>query len=236
MSLEPGMRDLLSAARRGLEPTDEARDRTRAALSRKLGAGVFLAATTTAGTAGGAVAAATLGKVALLGALFVGGALGVRSLVGAPAATRPAPPASVTPSVTSAAAATKPSSVTAAPSPSAPVLAPVPASVPPSTNQKPVAPAASSDDLDGELALLRRARLALAGGQLDAALALLDEHAATYPHGTFTEERRGLGLVAQCKAGRGGAAARARAFLVERPGSPMAARIVEACGLDKETP
>lgn len=239
MSLDPGMRDLLSAARRGLEPTDEERDRTRLALSRKLGAGVFLAATTTAGTAGGAVAAATLGKVVLVGALFVGGALGVRTLTRpaaapAPVPTTPSPSPTPVPSVAVVAPAPTVVSVPA-PVPSASASASAPS---PSTNQKAaaVAPTSSADDLDGELALLRRARVALAAGKLDAALALLDEHAASYPNGTFAEERRGLGVVAQCKAGRVGAVGRARAFLADRPGSPMAARVVEACGLEKDTP
>jgi hypothetical protein len=81
-----------------------------------------------------------------------------------------------------------------------------------------------------ELVLIRRALTSLRDGEPIRALAQLDEHAARYPSGSFSTERRGLRVVALCEAGRGDEGERERAaFLKSAAGSPIAARVRSAC-------
>jgi hypothetical protein len=62
------------------------------------------------------------------------------------------------------------------------------------------------------------------------ALALLDEHAARFPSGSFATERRGLHVVALCAAGRLDDGRREQAaFLKSAGSSPIAARVRGAC-------
>jgi hypothetical protein len=58
---------------------------------------------------------------------------------------------------------------------------------------------------------------------------VLDQHAARFPSGQFTEEREGLRVVAACDLGRSDARARAEQFLRSRPQSPLASRIHARC-------
>jgi hypothetical protein len=162
---------------------------------------------------------------ALAGALIVGALAG--------AAARGAPPVRV---VTVERATATPSSSTAPlPSPWAPVepLAPgVPPeqSAPAPSTVRTQASSASSTTATGtpatgqqlaaESAILDVARSAIAQGEADHALAAVDRHANTFPHGVLREEREALGVKALVLAGRGEEArARTERFRMRYPES-----------------
>jgi len=87
---------------------------------------------------------------------------------------------------------------------------------------QPSAAADSPNEVEAELALLGRAQREL-GADPRAALALAEEHAATYPRGLFVQEREMLAIQALLKLKqRNGALARARAFVTNHPTSPHA--------------
>jgi hypothetical protein len=101
-------------------------------------------------------------------------------------------------------------------------LQPAPAPTPPSAVHRKRAPAAS--DPSAELALLRRARRALAVTP-HRALALAAEHSDKYPRGVFAEERELIAIEALAVIDRAAAKARARTFALDHPHSVHAARI-----------
>jgi len=107
-----------------------------------------------------------------------------------------------------------------------PVAQPLAASVPPS-----VPPSAPVElEAPNELALIRRAMTSLRDRDANRALALLEEHAARFPRGSFATERRGLHVVALCAAGRLDDGRREQAaFLKSAGSSPIAARVRGAC-------
>jgi hypothetical protein len=81
-----------------------------------------------------------------------------------------------------------------------------------------------------ELSLIRAALTSLRDRDSLQALRLLDEHAARYPTGAFSTERRALRVVALCAAGRSEEGARERALFLKTAGdSPIAARVRSAC-------
>jgi hypothetical protein len=85
----------------------------------------------------------------------------------------------------------------------------------------------------GEVSLLRSALTSLRDDDAARALSLLADHAARYPSGTFTTERRGLRVLALCAAGLQAEGRREQsAFLREAGSSPIAARVRTACGKD----
>lgn len=86
-----------------------------------------------------------------------------------------------------------------------------------------------ADPLAVELALLRRARRALADGDTSAALVALREHQERFPDGALAAEREGTRALVLCA--RGGSSEPARVFLRDYPRSPLAARVRAACGL-----
>lgn len=102
---------------------------------------------------------------------------------------------------------------------------------------KPVAPAQDLATAVGvgsppspELALIRAALTSLRDHDSNQALRLLDEHAARYPSGAFSTERRALHVVALCAAGRTDEGARERTQFLKASGdSPIAARVRSAC-------
>ncbi|HEX4447213.1 MAG TPA: hypothetical protein VH044_10770 [Polyangiaceae bacterium] len=97
------------------------------------------------------------------------------------------------------------------------------------------APAAATKGIEGtvgaETRLLRSADEALRGGKPAVALALLDEHARTFPHGVFSEERSAERVMALCALGRTDEArAEARRFLATSQESLLANDIRHSCG------
>ena len=86
-------------------------------------------------------------------------------------------------------------------------------------------------DVAGEIALLNEAQRALASGQADRALQLLDRHARDFPRGSLVEERAAARIIALCALGRVTAArAEAAAFVRKSPESPLVDRVRAACG------
>jgi hypothetical protein len=98
----------------------------------------------------------------------------------------------------------------------------------------PVAPpvVAERSTLAEETRILREADRALRAGNSEAAIALLDEHAARFPDGVLAPERSAERLVAMCQTGKADAATASR-FLATRSGSPLAARVKQACGVTR---
>ena len=86
-------------------------------------------------------------------------------------------------------------------------------------------------DVAGEIALLNEAQRALASGQADRALQLLDRHARDFPRGSLAEERAAARIIALCALGRVTAArAETEAFVRKSPESPLVERVRAACG------
>jgi hypothetical protein len=82
-----------------------------------------------------------------------------------------------------------------------------------------------------EAELLRRADAALKAADPSRALALLGEHATTFPNGILVEERDAERIVVLCALGRTeDARAAAAQFLRLRPRSPLSQRVRESCG------
>lgn len=246
---EPTARALV---RHGLDeqPPEGALDRALSGLGL-----VGMAAGAAAGAAGGAlgtsasgagtgslVSAATIAKFvvggALVGTVAAGGAMHVLSSRApapapvAPAAARVAPPPRAPSRVRAVAVATAKPEAPRAPHQevarrakalSAPLpLPPAPAPAP-SAAAFPVSP---EDALKAEVALIDRARAALARGDTSEALMLLARHQKQYPSGALTPEAFVLELTTLERAGRGDVArARARAWLATHPDGDYADRI-----------
>jgi hypothetical protein len=126
-----------------------------------------------------------------------------------------------------------PEPIEPAPAPSA-----LGASAPQSANPVPAqtTPAAvssswkASSSLEQEAELLRGAHQALKKGDVDQALALLDEHAARFPGGALEPERLAERVLALCRAGRTSMArAAADSFLAAHAEGPLAARVRASC-------
>lgn len=82
---------------------------------------------------------------------------------------------------------------------------------------KPVAPVPAEDALTAELALVSAAKQRLRGGQVEAALRSLDDHAREFANGQLAEERDELRVEALCTLGRTDEARR-----IGGPGDPCA--------------
>jgi hypothetical protein len=114
-----------------------------------------------------------------------------------------------------------------------------PASAPVAQNQqpKPAAMPVPDDSLGRETALLLRARAALAKHDARTALALADEHAASFPSGRLIQERMAVRVLALCALGQ---VAQARAVTQEleriAPRSPHLMRNHMACPELKASP
>jgi RNA polymerase sigma-70 factor (ECF subfamily) len=106
----------------------------------------------------------------------------------------------------------------------------VEAPLPPAATSTAVAALPTNSTLAEETRLLREADRALRAGNAEAALAFVDEHAARFPDGILAPERAAERLIALCQSGKADAAAAGR-FLSGRAGSPLAARVRQACGV-----
>jgi hypothetical protein len=91
---------------------------------------------------------------------------------------------------------------------------------------------ANADTLSDETRLLRAADQALRAGNAQRALTLLDEHAASYPHGALAPERNAERMVARCQLGEVDAN-HAQAYLAAHPSSAFTARIRDACAVSR---
>ncbi len=106
----------------------------------------------------------------------------------------------------------------------------VPAPTPP-VQTRPLPPAPPSvDPLTRENALLQGAKLAVARGDFDVALAATVHHAAEFPSSAMSDLRTALRVEALCGAGKQRQArGEAHAFLTQNPHAPAAERIRRAC-------
>jgi hypothetical protein len=221
--LEPLDRDVLAVLGQ-LGPIDDVPSAARDRILRAVEARVAMVPGGGGGNGGAAATPAPSGGswiarhpwVSLSAALAVGGAIGAgargrpevrmipaQATVMAPAAVPASPSAPWTPVAT-------PSTSAPPPQPSPPVARPV--APPPSEN--------GGQELAAESALLDIARAAIARGEADHALAAVDRHASSFPHGVLREEREALGVKALVIAGRGDdARARAARFRTKYPES-----------------
>jgi|HubBroStandDraft_2_1064218.scaffolds.fasta_scaffold146108_2 hypothetical protein len=86
-------------------------------------------------------------------------------------------------------------------------------------------------NVGAEAQLLQQAGVALKNGHPAKALSILDEHAASFPHGMLAEEREAERIIVLCVLGRTEEAQmRASVFLEHSPRSPLAARVRGSCG------
>jgi hypothetical protein len=87
------------------------------------------------------------------------------------------------------------------------------------------------ESVGAEALLLRNADGAVRAGNAERALALLNEHAARFPHGVMIEEREAERVVVLCALGRTEEArTQASTFLREYPHSPLTVRVRASCG------
>jgi hypothetical protein len=114
-----------------------------------------------------------------------------------------------------------------------PVLAATRTISPEASSSAPRAPGSveRGPDIEAELRLLREAQTALGSGRAERALEILDLHQSTFATGALREERMAARVFALCDLGRvEQARVEAARFLLEAPGSPLAARVRAACG------
>lgn len=237
-------RALIEAARAAERPSDADRARVRARVMTRIAAGgVAAAAITAAGeVAGKAAASSAVGAAAGAGATLgvtkaiVAGTIAGLFVVGAAEITRAPLPPRETRAITGA------SAIAIVPS-AAPPRAPAPeVSEPPPPAPSAIEPRAprpepkppSSAGLRDEIELLKEAQKAIAGGETDRAMSLLDAHADRFKGGALAEERLAARAIALCQAavepGRRAEARRAFSrFLAEAKASPLEPRVRAAC-------
>ncbi len=218
-------------------PLAKRRQLKAAVLSRIAAAGsVTLVATEAAGgglwaSAFGAVikGAATFAAVASLGA---GGYLALR-----PAQRVPAPVEAPSASMPATAAQPEARAIVTPPVVAAPPKAtprPMRSKTAARTAERPApvvaTPVVESSSLAEETHLLREADRAVRAGDGERAMALLNDHAARFPDGNLAPERAAERLVVLCLDGKADASAAVR-FMAAHPGSPLTARVKQACGV-----
>jgi hypothetical protein len=103
----------------------------------------------------------------------------------------------------------------------------------PGTSERPEpAPSAQSGPttVTAEAELLREAEATLRAGDATRALALVNEHAASFPSGILVEERDAERIAVLCALGRVAQAREsASAFLRDHARSPLAVRVRSSC-------
>jgi len=242
--LGPEAGALIRAAREegGLSPGE--RMRLRAGVLSAAHAGMLSAAGTAAATTAAAktLGLSTMGWIAFSGLLSAAGA-GAYYVSSRAPAKAPAVAATIT-SAPAVAPSADPAGVRPVPAPVdssshedatgpgvAPRMADTSATKPRALEASRPAPAASADTHFAEDArLLRDVRAALASGQSEHALALLDARGADESAGVLAEEREAARIVTLCKLGRQAEARTAAGrFLAAHSGSPLAERVRRAC-------
>jgi hypothetical protein len=244
-SLGPDSRAIIDAALPG-EGLDDAR---RAEMKRRLMAGVATGVAagavvaTTAKVAGATGAGKAVAKGSLVTLFFTSmlqGGLGAAVVISAglgyqawraPAAAPKPTSAIVLPAPGSASAQTlapvAPEALPVVAAPPAALSASAPAADAPAPS---ATPAPSAGSITGEMDLLREAQRALAAGDSQRALMLLDQHERGHAGGALREERQAARVLALCSAGRGAEArSEATRFVAEFPRSPHRSRVLAAC-------
>jgi hypothetical protein len=222
--LDADTRSIIDAARAGHEPNEMARARVRRGVEIKLAAGIALAV----GPASSAFAGALKLTVAVVA---------VGTVVGAGVYAYPRLAAKSAPVHAPAARAAHvaPAPVVIPPPAEIEITAPVvtTARVPARRHAHVAAAPVVVENVSGlkeETALLGAANAALGRGDVNRALAVLDEYDRRPGSGTLAEERTVTGILASCAAGHAETArAEARHFQARWPRSPLAARVDRSC-------
>ena len=238
MSLSPETEEVLRRARLSTAMAPEQRRRLKSRIvARIAAAGTLLVASDAAARGGFALwsgALSTTAKgvtaLALVASLGAGGYIATRAVqrahapVAQPVHQEPAPARLAEPAeVLEPSAPAVKTSIVPAPAQDAPVKVPSHVAI-----RAPSAPSDAPSQLLEETKLLTDAERSLGAGNAARATALLDEHAARFPNGQLAPERAAERMVIQCQTGKAGAAA-GQLFLSEHPGSPLGARIRQAC-------
>jgi len=109
---------------------------------------------------------------------------------------------------------------------------PIPAVVAPEAQPTTMASISGPTTVAAETRLLREADAALRAGNATRALALVTEHAASFPNGILAEERDAERIAVLCALGRNAEAReRAMTFLRDHARSPLAARVRASCAV-----
>jgi hypothetical protein len=231
--LEHRARVIVEAARDADVPSSVDRDRIKRAVLVQIAAGSVLASTAAAGTLS---IGAKVGLAVLAVSLVGGGTVGLLEVRSAHRAA---------------------SALSRVSPPSVPALAPIPLPVAPTEviREESPAPAAADerarkvekprkvavqngraakgaeeDQLNAEVAVLKRAREELRLGRPAAALEALVEYDQRFGKGVLGEERQAMAAIAACQAEPGPSSrAQAEAFMRRAPASPLRNRVREAC-------
>lgn len=228
MKLSPEAQELVSAVKRGYEPSEADRLRVLQALRHRLGDAVVLGEGVVRPALATQWLSSPLAKLVLCGAVALGGGAlwlvwrtGPESDRVSSSASASFPvPVQVLPSVTEAPAGAASESVQERVEPPA---------VRPSV-ARPLPSRRASDRLSEEVAILARAQTELHGGRPESALKALDEHERKFGNGALWEERTAARIHALCALGR---TAEAHDLLVQlarvAPNSPHTRRAYGAC-------
>jgi hypothetical protein len=225
---------IVEAARDGDQPTPGDHDRIKRAVLVQIAAGTAIASTAAAGTLSIGV---KVGLAVVAVSLAGGGAVGWMKLR--------APSAPVAAVARAQATSTAAHKATPAPEASPPSMAEAPSALMPVDGkshraEKPRRAAGQGsregdrrieeDQLNAEVAVLKRAREELRLGRPARALEALVEYDRRFGKGALGEERQALSAIAACQAQPGPAArAEARAFIRAAPKSPLLDRVRAAC-------
>lgn len=224
-------RSLIAAARPAERPTDEDRARVRARVMAKVaGAGAAAAATGLAASGASASGAVAAGAGAgVLKAIVVGAIAGICVVGAAEVARPPAPSLAPRPVESAPAVIVKSAEIGNFPPP--PVEAPKPSSSAPEPRAaRPEPRPPSSAGLREEVEILKEAQRAIAAGETDRAVGLLDQHESRWKGGALLEERLAARAIALCGARKGPEARLAALrFFQEAKGSPLEERVRAAC-------
>jgi predicted component of type VI protein secretion system len=229
MELDPDAKRILELTREARTPSADDKDRVARRLAGALALGAMTAhAGTSATTKGiGAVLASKWAVVAMVAAAGGAGYLGLRA--------QPAPAPRSTTSVPSRVDSTVRESTASDPARAEPhaALSDESAAQRDEKSRHPALAksAAPHATLSEELDLLHEAQAKWRSGNASAALSLVTEHRARFPHSALGPERDALAVLSLCATNRVAEAKRlARHFLATSPHSPLKTSVEESCG------
>jgi len=242
--LDPRARALIDAAREGDDPSPTDRERIKHTVLLRVAALGAAASATGAATAGTLSVGAKLSAAVLVASLVGGGTVGVIKLRQARPTAAPATHQQATRTRTPALAKTE-GLAALAPAPVVPemIASPRPESRARAAEKsrktvEPAPPATSTEDqINAEVAVLKRAREALRLGHPAQALRALAEYDRLFGRGALAEERQAMAAIAFCQVKPGPAAQeQAEAFVRSAPASPLLERVRAACIIPKDSP
>jgi hypothetical protein len=235
--LDPGAKALIDAAREGDDPSLADRHRIKHTVLLRVATIGAAASASGAATAGTLSLGAKLGAAVLVASLVGGGTVGVLKLRDARQAASPAKHHQAPPTRTLT--LQKPEGTAAE---TAPVAIPemVVSARPENRTRRPdklhtiaepmPQSASAEDQINSEVAVLKRAREALRLGHPAQALQALAEYDRLFASGALAEERQAMAAIALCRLQPGPASrAQGEAFIRSAPASPLLERVRAAC-------